>query len=209
MKRMWQRTFNGLAKLSLLLLIAVVCLWVRSYMMRDALTRDHTWIANTGGRTVWHWSYYSFCFEAGGVDVYTNHGYREGYDGPSTPPRWDWAYGAAAPRRFALLISKRQLALLELERSATPQNSFHQVKHSQGISFLLLVILLALTPLVQLIRRLRHRCTKLGLCPTCRYDLRATPDRCPECGTVPPAKASPVPAGECRTHLREPSDTPQ
>ena len=48
-----------------------------------------------------------------------------------------------------------------------------------------LVVLLVIGAVVACIKVDREKPAERR-CPKCSYDLRATPDRCPECGTVPP-----------------------
>jgi hypothetical protein len=51
----------------------------------------------------------------------------------------------------------------------------------------LLIIPPAILPAISLTRYTRRRrVLRQGLCRTCGYDLRATPGRCPECGTPGP-----------------------
>ncbi|HET6246828.1 MAG TPA: hypothetical protein VFE47_03940 [Tepidisphaeraceae bacterium] len=49
-----------------------------------------------------------------------------------------------------------------------------------------LIIILTIAPQTyDGVRRIKSR-KRAGRCPSCGYDLRATPARCPECGLVPP-----------------------
>ena len=90
-------------------------------------------------------------------------------------------------------------------RSATWQNGFgfnvghvHEERNGYGglgavtrdeyfvdLPCWLMALVTAVTPVWKFARgRRQRRATRFGLCASCGYDLRATPGRCPECGTV-------------------------
>ena len=54
-----------------------------------------------------------------------------------------------------------------------------------SVPFWFLVLVFAVPPALILRSELRRRRSGPGRCAACGYDLRATPDRCPECGAVP------------------------
>jgi hypothetical protein len=62
------------------------------------------------------------------------------------------------------------------------------------VPYWFLILLTLVTPTLwawAAVRRFRrNRRATVGLCPLCDYDLRATPDRCPECGMQVEASAA-------------------
>ncbi len=93
----------------------------------------------------------------------------------------------APPSHF--LVNRRFLKIHYLitdDYVVTPTQGLHTIYTDLYIDLWWLCLPFAPLPAIWLIEfaRLRRRCEK-GLCPTCGYDLRATPDRCPECGALP------------------------
>ena len=69
-----------------------------------------------------------------------------------------------------------------------PDASFYEWQISYWKVVLLWVLIAAISVLPRYRQFFVGKRAMTGLCRKCGYDLRATPDRCPECGTVPAKK---------------------
>jgi len=125
-------------------------------------------------------------------------------DGVTLASGFAWASGDAM--RMHLWLEHRETSILGF----TAERGFWQGPFSSGFGDSLqwsayerafevphwsIALLTAILPALTLRRTwLRRRRSRAGLCHRCGYDLRASPDRCPECGAAPTAAAD-SPAG--------------
>ena len=86
-------------------------------------------------------------------------------------------------------VTRKRLADEPPIRSDLPTRPYHYM-FEIGVSYVPVCLVSAAVPLIWLRRRgawKRQRRAAAGLCPACGYDIRATPDQCPECGAAPSA----------------------
>jgi len=189
MKR-WRRwLLNLLAGLSLILFLAAAGLWARSY----SNVEDLVYLGRHGGSGV-HVSRdrLAFVFEnlmSSNPDF--GYSFSTPIPGPdfANPPSGSHTLWNRMGFRFAQGIRPRssspQFINLPTGLSWPPVVSY--TAFALPIWFLLLILALLpfwnfVLPIVLDFRR------PSGCCANCCYDLRATPDRCPECGAVPPKR---------------------
>ena len=170
-KRLLRRLLAGLTILSLILCLATVTLWVRSYWRHDVVE----WVGDEGrlyrcGVRSTSGDMSPFVFTGNFVaETIGAHGWRY-VTGPSASlhtfesftPIWFFGFGYVDP--------------------TWPGNDGYRALCVPHWSFALLFAVLPAVRVRSIIRSRRR--FSAGLCPACGYDLRATPDRCPECGAA-------------------------
>jgi hypothetical protein len=212
-----RRLLNLLAAGSLALALALTAAWVRSYYSADEIWRDSAhpveiWISQ-GTIGIKHWAlhpWYSVTLRGGAIVQVDGKGIS-----PSFTDCWHYRdarlwyglSGASWPAGMREVYDPFWIGPIDLTWFG-----FHRYSRPPGIrlgdpttgkwyspsgkdTVLMVpswpaVLLTALPAVLWFGRRLSTRQRiHAGRCRECGYDLRATPDRCPECGTIPLAPA--------------------
>jgi hypothetical protein len=186
-----RRAFHLAAALSLLLLVAVVVLWARSYAWRDYVN----WNRQPGPDLTW--STWTVETGKGGIHfAYRRSGrWAQGRWVPRPAQTGRRAFGIASVAGpyypYALndtIVRGAGFELSEHRHVPEPTSVGSGVVHEIHLVAPLWSAALACCILPAAAAR-RYRASRLrsrpGHCAACGYDLRATPDRCPECGSLP------------------------
>jgi hypothetical protein len=175
MRRLLRWTFNTLAMASLLLCLATAGLWVRTYWVGDEFFAHRP---DASGSVAEHYAF----------NIWSHRGRLGGSFGWSERPeagpipRWEFEFKHWSEGPIALAIGDYGFSSF---RGVSEDFAFNT--RTWSLPDWALVSAFAVLPAIfafrqiRAVRRRRHR-ARLGLCPACGYDLRASPGRCPECG---------------------------
>jgi hypothetical protein len=170
---MLRRLFTLLSALSLLLCVAVGVLWLRSYSYYEGgpvfLTHSSLGVESVQGYFIVRWRADENTREKQVRRWVVVPAFRSRSGLPTFPPE-------ETTRVLGVVYWNTELPI---QGWSTPMQLRFLV-----VPYPWLVVLFLTLPLVYVGYRWRSRTRHPSLCRSCGYDLRATLDRCPECGTA-------------------------
>lgn len=170
MRRVARFAFTLCSAVSLLLCAAACVLWARSGTVMDGVRHAvpvRSDAVSTSSFTL---------FTRGNALHYLYVGPSEG-----TPPGWK-VLNDPQPPRFVTMTDRPKWQALGFGRGGGTGWRF------VSVPFWFLVPSMLVLPALWLLAQVRRRrLARAGRCLTCGYDLRASPGRCPECGTAAPS----------------------
>ena len=167
---MTSRLFTLASLLSLLLCLATAALWVRSYRVGDEIGWSSRWQWTAGGGTARGVILLAWIKEPAPEPGWHHYSFK-------TPPDY---------RDMEGLDFAPQFAGFGLQAARQGDSRYYGV----FAPLWFIVALELVLPIWCFIRFRRRRRHDSGHCKVCGYDIRASPERCPECGTPTRAEAS-------------------
>jgi hypothetical protein len=186
MRRLLRCSFNSLSVLSLSLLMAVAVLWARSWRTEDALDCGAGWNSSAKLRG----SAIGLGSRNGHLELrlrYARIGPPRGRPGLDTwePIRWSQSPVQRLPWSGRMFYASTEMWFYGPVDKNDPDGVIRHLGFPDWLPALLLIPLPFLWLRDFRWRREHRRRIRLGLCLKCGYDMRVTPERCSECGTVP------------------------